>query len=787
MVADTPLRLAPTKIRPPLVDGRLARRPRLERMLDGDARISLIVAPAGYGKTVAAAQWAAGCGVPIAWFTVDEHDDTPAGFWRYVAGALAKATDRVGGETTGAIAEWAIDGIDMVGVLLAEMGDDGPPVVLVLDDVHQVSSPAIIQQLTFFLERAPAWLHVVLVSRSVPKLPIARWRSQHLLAEVRQDDLMLQVPEAQDVLRGMEFLDLDESTERRLIELAAGWPAALQLAGLSLRDRADADTLVREHLASDRALFDFVVGEVLDRLSPATRRAVLELSVLDDIDARRCEALTGVDDGEALLAELVGLGLPIVAIGVEGRTFRFHHLFRALVRLELGIREAALVESLHRKAAAAELEAGDHPAAVRHLLAVGDHAAAFDLVVSPVWDLYRVGSMHEVGMWLDQFPPDFVGTDPHRITQMATTLSLAGRLMEAEMWNERATTLAAARGIDVPDLVLSKMLVHLGHADTDAVRDEAPGYADLDDITVITADPEARFSSILAIAALLDGRPDEASKWIGLIATTRLRPERLRAVGFPARAAWLAFEQGALDHAERLADQGLDGAGVDGRGAPHALIELAMTKARVAVERVDLAEARRWAESAMELAARAGSPLRPMLHHELAHEAMLETIELEAGPAAAMRRPGQHVLRRARSAVGRAVPAVLDRPPRPSRPVGPVRPGRWPSPVLRRAVSSPRPAWRLPGPSRALPSTSSARPKRPGGRCGGRSRRRWFGIGPPLRQRRCAAPSSWAPRRGWCGPSCARPTSSTICAPSWITSCSGTRRRWRSPCARPRR
>ena len=118
-----------------------------------------------------------------------------------------------------------------------------------------------------------------------------------------------------------------------------------------------------------------------------------------------------------------------------------------------------MVESLHRRAAAAELAAGDHPAAVRHLLAVGDHEAAFELVFGPVWDFYRSGSMRELSMWLDQFPPDFVGTDPRRIIRFATTLSLVGRLDDAAMWNDRAGALVAepttARPVTI-DLALSR-------------------------------------------------------------------------------------------------------------------------------------------------------------------------------------------------------------------------------------------------------------------------------------------------------------------------------------------
>ena len=474
--------LAPTKIRPPVTDERSTRRSRVDTLLDNGARVTLLIAPAGYGKTTAVAQWVQQRSQPVAWFTIDVFDDSPPRFWRYVAAALRRAVPEVGDETLGAIDDWALSGIDMVSVLLAELGDERGAMTMVMDDLHHIASPEVAEQLTFFLERAPDWLRVVLISRTTPSLPIARWRAQGLLVDVRQDDLALSSDEAKRAIRQMSFLRLSATGEEQLIGLAAGWPAALQLAALSLRDRDDADELVEASLNGQRLLFDYVVGEVLDRLPAAERQAVLELSVLDDIDPRRCEVLAQTGDGEALLLELVRLGLPLVVLEPGEQTYRFHHLFRALVRLELQLRDEPMVESIHRRAAAAELAADDHPAAVRHLLVVGDHEAAFDLVFGPVWHFYRSGLMREVSTWLDQFPSDFVGSDPRRIIRFATTLSLIGRLDDAAMWNDRAGALVADadNGTDqvTIDLALSRALVRLGRGDTEGVRAEVQRLED---------------------------------------------------------------------------------------------------------------------------------------------------------------------------------------------------------------------------------------------------------------------------------------------------------------------
>ena len=276
---------------------------------------------------------------------------------------------------------------------------------------------------------------------------------------------------------GFEGLVLSDEDAEFLINRTEGWAAALQLAGLSLADRDDASTFLRDVVGTDRMLFDYVAAEILDRLPDDERDAVLALSLLDDIDGPRCTVMTGVADGEALLRRLHQRGLPLAPLDAQHQTVRFHQLFRDLVLNELKLRRGDDLAALHRRAAEAERAAGDIPAAVRHYLAAGDTGAAFDLVVTPVWDLDRAGRTREAVAWLGQFPEEFVREDPVRILSYAVLLSLIGRLADAARWNERAAPLVAD-DVDLSvELAISRMLVHLGWADTAAVR------ADLEQLT----------------------------------------------------------------------------------------------------------------------------------------------------------------------------------------------------------------------------------------------------------------------------------------------------------------
>jgi LuxR family maltose regulon positive regulatory protein len=538
----------------------------------------------------------------------------------------------LGDETIRSLDEWGPVGYDIVSTLLAELGDEHETMVLVFDDVPLLVDQTILDQLAFFLERAPAWLRTILISRNDPNLPLARWRVRGLLTEIRQLTLALTTAEAKDVLDNFDGLALSDSDTEFLICRTEGWAAALQLAGLSIADRQDATTFLREVLGADRMLFDFVASEILDRLPSDERDAGLALSLLDDIDSARCASMTGAADGGLLLRRLLQRGLPLVPLDAQRQTVRFHQLFRDLVVSELKLRRPDDIGGLHRRAAEAERAAGDFPSAVRHYLAAGDIDAAFGLVVAPVWDLYRAGRTRDAAVWLGQFPDAFVAEDPARILAYAAALSFVGRLDDATKWNERAAPLVVGDVALAAELAISSMVVHLGKADTAAVRADFELLRALRPEPGFDWDPFNRVLTIMAIVALFDGHLDEAASWVAAIEAATSTPERQRAFGRPARQAWLALERGLLADAERFADEALLYAGPELAAGSHTVVEVFAVKARVTAERAQVDEAASWAERAVDLADELGDPL----HQAIAREAMVATIEADAGSAEAL-------------------------------------------------------------------------------------------------------------------------------------------------------
>ena len=258
--------LAPTKIRAPITDERNPRRGRVDALLDSGNRVSLVIAPAGYGKTTAVAQWAAHRAHPIAWFTVDVHDNSAPRFWRYVAAAIRRAVPEVGDETLAVIDDWALDGIDMVSALLAELGDEREPMALVMDDLHHISSPKSPNSWRSSSSGHPPGCTSCSSRELLPRFRSPDGERRGSSARCAKPTSSCRPTKPTRRSAEMPFVRLSATGEEHLIGLAAGWPAALQLAALSLRDRDDADELVEANLKGQRLLFDYVVGEVLDRL-----------------------------------------------------------------------------------------------------------------------------------------------------------------------------------------------------------------------------------------------------------------------------------------------------------------------------------------------------------------------------------------------------------------------------------------------------------------------------------------------------------------------------------------
>lgn len=366
--------LLATKLHAPRPRHDAVRRVRLTDRLESatDATVTLVSAPAGFGKTSLLAEWLRAAGdTATAWVGLDDADNDPQTFWAYVVTAIANARPGIGGGATAAL-HTAQPHVSVVTALINDLTDSPDRTTLVLDDYHLIQSPDIHTSVAYLIDHAPPSLHVVIASRSDPPLPLARLRASRQLVEVRASDLRFTHDEVAAYLNGTMGLALTDGHVDSLGTRTEGWIAALQLAGLSLQGRDDADRFIADFAGDDRFVVDYLAEEVLDRQPDPIRRFLLHTAALDRLSGDLCDAVTATTGSAAMLEQLDRSNLFLVALDDRRRWFRYHHLFADVLRARLRADDPELVRELHRRASAWFADHDEPAAAIQHAIA-GDH------------------------------------------------------------------------------------------------------------------------------------------------------------------------------------------------------------------------------------------------------------------------------------------------------------------------------------------------------------------------------------------------------------------------------
>ncbi|MDW8214035.1 MAG: LuxR C-terminal-related transcriptional regulator [Roseiflexaceae bacterium] len=416
--------------------------------------LTLISAPAGFGKTTATQEALHTLrkqhGAAIAWLTLDVHDNDPIQFWRYVALALHTAIPECGAAMIEALAGPQPAPVrPLLAVTLNEIAAQSRRLVLVLDDYHLVEQPAIHDDLTFLVKRAPSNLHIVLIARADPPLPLHQWRVRGQLLEVRATDLRFDQTEATALLNNVMQLDLSEEEITMLLNQTEGWPAALYLAGLALReDSAVAALARRDRLArlaqSNRLTVEYLTEEVLAQQPAEIRTFLLRISILDRFCGSLCDAVAETTGSAALLTTLAQGHLFIVPLGPSAPDdepwFRFHRLFGDLLRSQARLTFPEDIAALYRRAAAWHAARGDVEQAVEYAFAGSDFAHAAQLIERSASTLVMEGRASLLERWLSQLPDAWRQTLPRASIAFAWALILRGRYSEAAPYLEQAET-----------------------------------------------------------------------------------------------------------------------------------------------------------------------------------------------------------------------------------------------------------------------------------------------------------------------------------------------------------
>lgn len=438
--ADGRARLLSTKLRAPRHDVVRVRRARLLSALDEGAErgITLICAPAGFGKTTLVADWLHRHDRRAAWVSLDSGDSDPVLFWSYVAAACQEVEPTLGLDA-GSLLASGRPSADREALLslLNDIASGELPVTLVLDDYHLVDSAEVHQGMAVLAERRPANLHLIVVSRTQPAFPLSRLRAQGRLSDITHEDLRFTVDEAAAFLRDVMGLEMASSTVAKLEHRTEGWVAGLQLAALSMRGSGDREAVVDALSGGHRHIADFLAEEVLRQQPSRVATFLLQVSVLDRMCGSLCNALTRQDDGHALLRELARSNLFVIGLDERQEWYRFHHLFGEFLRTRLDEKGDQEGRSLHDRASRWFEAEGYGEEAVAHALGAGDDRRAADLIERNWRTLDRRHQSGTWRRWAEALPRDVLDARPVLTMGYGWALLDAGEIDDGEVFLDR--------------------------------------------------------------------------------------------------------------------------------------------------------------------------------------------------------------------------------------------------------------------------------------------------------------------------------------------------------------
>ena len=454
--------LVAAKLHVPAVRAGLVSRGELVgRLVDaGDCKLVLVCAPAGWGKTSVLSQWhsVAGPGV-FAWVSLDPGDDDRVRFWSYVIGAVRTVAPEVGEAALAALPNAAGDLVGAVlPSLINELAAAGRRVVLVLDDYHCVRNESIHASVAFLLRHLPPNVQLAIATRADPPLRLGRLRAAGEVLEIRAAQLRFSDAETLALLNDSLALGLEPAEVGLLRERTEGWPAGLRLAALTLRDHDDPKAFVAAFAGDDRQIADYL-HEFVAAQPRRLREFLLHTSILERLCGPACDAVTDGSDGVARLEEIQRANLFLVSLDSRSQWFRYHQLFRDLLRLELARSEPGLAAELHRRASAWYRSQGDADEAIRHATAAGDFAAACDLIARHWVPLSNLDRDETITRWIDALPRESAEADARVCLARAWAALGAGVVEEMESWlraAERAPQQGSAPGAAAIALVAAQ-------------------------------------------------------------------------------------------------------------------------------------------------------------------------------------------------------------------------------------------------------------------------------------------------------------------------------------------
>jgi LuxR family maltose regulon positive regulatory protein len=431
--------LLTTKLYVPRSRMTLVTRPALfERLQEGlQGKLTLVSAPAGFGKTTLVASWVRQTGFPAAWLSLDSADNDLSRFLAYLAAALQTVDDSLGEEMMSAVeGNQPVQIPELLAGLLNEIEQMGRPLVLVLDDYHLITQEEVHTAVRFLIDNLPASMHLIISTREDPPWPLARLRVGGQLSEIRGRDLRFTLEETAEFCNKVMGLAMSPQDISALDSRAEGWVAGLQMAALSMHGQGDVSRLVAGFSGSNRYVLEYLLEEVLSHQPPPVQRFLLQTAVLDRLCAPLCDVIlegqeiVHLEDAgsaaagsasQALLERLEAANLFITSLDENRYWYRYHNLFAGLLRARLGQTDPDQVSLIHRRAAKWLAARGLVEEAIGHALEAGDFDLAAGLLEREGIDLVSRHKMVSLARWLEALPQGAIDSRPWLCIFMAYT------------------------------------------------------------------------------------------------------------------------------------------------------------------------------------------------------------------------------------------------------------------------------------------------------------------------------------------------------------------------------
>ena len=395
--------------------------------------LTLISAPAGFGKTTLLSDWIHQSEMPVAWFSLDEGDNDPVRFLSYVIAALQTIEANIGKPALSALQSPQAPPMESI---LATLINDINPVskdfALILEDYHLIDTHEIHNIVEFLLDHLPQQMHLVIATRADPPLPVARLRGQNQLSEFRASDLCFTADESSVFFNKVMNLGLSPDEIGMLESRTEGWIAGLQLAALSMEGRKDIPAFIKAFTGDDRHIVDYLMEEVLSRQSETVQSFLLRTSILDRLSGPLCDAVTGQNDSQQMLQKLEKANLFVVPLDSKRLWYRYHHLFTNFLRTRLYHAQRDLIPELNRRACQWYADNGLVSEAISHALAAEDFERVADLIEQVAQTMVARGEFTTLLRWLKALPDPLVRARPQLCLAHAWALFINEQFEAAE-------------------------------------------------------------------------------------------------------------------------------------------------------------------------------------------------------------------------------------------------------------------------------------------------------------------------------------------------------------------